>query len=263
MLIRMVFLMICSMCLLALAACSSVSEPTPNETAGKSPAKSTGGKAVYIGITNPVATLNPINAKDTSSIKATSLLFDSLFDLDESLTFLPKLAESFETNDNQNYIIKLNPKAKWTDGQPLTADDVLFTLTVMANPKTISLGLQPLSIIDGLDENGRLPQGKTDISGVKIVDPHTLKITTKSPVDPNFLKEKLGVEILFLPKHILKDVEPEKLHQHPFMQKPNVTSGSFKVVEYSKDQFIEFEANKDYYRGWINYFSKSCRRPIW
>ncbi|WKB37332.1 ABC transporter substrate-binding protein [Terrilactibacillus sp. S3-3] len=41
------------------------------------------------------------------------------------LVFKPKLADSIDTSDNQTYTIKLNPKAKWSDGKPITADDVL------------------------------------------------------------------------------------------------------------------------------------------
>ncbi len=242
------YIFVCISILLAMTACSNQSQPTVNSNSSQPPL-SAGKKIIYVGITNPPATLNPIIAMDDTSQQLASILFESLYVLDESIRFQPKLAESFETTDNQNFVIKLNQKAKWTDGQPVTAEDILFTLQLMANPKVTSRGIQPLSVITGLDEQGRLPEGQTDIQGIKIVDPHTLTVHTKFPVDPTFLKEKLGVEIWFLPKHVLKDVEPEKLHQHPFMQKPNVTDGPFRVTELLKDQYVAFSPNKDYYRG--------------
>src|SRR5206468_6849188 len=55
--------------------------------------------------------------------------------------------------------------------------------------------------------------------------------------------------ILTMPKHVLQDVAPEQLQQNAFMQKPNVSFGAFKFVSYQKDQYIELEANKDYFKG--------------
>src|SRR5206468_4408828 len=55
--------------------------------------------------------------------------------------------------------------------------------------------------------------------------------------------------ILTMPKHVLQDVAPEQLQKNSFMQKPNVSFGAFKFVSYQKDQYIELEANKDYFKG--------------
>ncbi|RNB89826.1 ABC transporter substrate-binding protein [Brevibacillus fluminis] len=242
------FLTISLLSLFALSACSNAAQPTDSAPAN-TPSPAGGDKTIFVGINNPPATLNPINGKELASMRLSSILFETLLDLDEDMKFLPKLADSMETTDNQNFVIKLNPKANWTDGQPFTADDVVFTLQLMANPKVISTGIQTLSVIDGLNDAGQLPEGQAEIKGIKIVDPHTLSVHTKEPVDLNYMKEKLGTEVRFLPKHVLKDVEPEKLHQHPFMQKPNVTDGAFTLVQFVKDQYVEFAANKSYYRG--------------
>src|SRR5206468_10469478 len=55
--------------------------------------------------------------------------------------------------------------------------------------------------------------------------------------------------ILTMPKHVLQDVAPEQLQQNAFMQKPNVSFGAYKFVSNQKDQYIELEANKDYFKG--------------
>ncbi|WP_391117654.1 ABC transporter substrate-binding protein [Psychrobacillus sp. L3] len=243
------FVFISIIFLLLLSACS---QNTQDATSGKgksSGSSSNGGKAIYIGMTTPPSQLNPINAKELNTQILSSILFESLFELDNSMEFLPKLGESMETEDNQNFVIKLNPKVKWTDGEPFTTEDIAFTLQTMANPKVVSVGLQSLSIIEGLSDNGTLPDGETEITGIEIIDPHTFNVHTKVPVDINFLKEKLGVDIRFLPKHVLKDVDPENLHQDPFMRNPNVTNGAFKLVKIANDQYVEFAANNDYYRG--------------
>lgn len=250
------------MMLAVLSACSSgtKSDSSPNTANGNttngntaatnSGNKSNGGeKSVVIGITNPPVTLNPVNANDNASIYVSNIMYDSLLELVETMEFLPKLANSFETADNQNYVVKLNPNAKWTDGQPVTTQDIVFTLELIANPDVPTIGSSYISMIDGLTENGNFPAGTTTISGLKIVDDTTLEIKTKVPLDPVTIKEQIGTKIRFLPHHILKEVPKDQLATHPYMQNPDVTNGPFKYVAFEKDQYVEFAANKDYYRG--------------
>ena len=206
-------------------------------------------KIVFLGQVNAPVTFNPINASDVASQYDQIPIFDSLLDMVEPLVFLPKLADSFETSDNQTYVIKLNPDAKWTDGTPVTADDVAFTINLAVNPKVESAVGSYISLFDGLDENGKLPNGQESLSSVKVIDEKTLEVKTRQPIDPNVLKEQFGVKLLILPKHVLENVASEQLAQHSFFQKPDVTSGPFKFVQYAKDQYIEYVANPDYYRG--------------
>lgn len=247
--IQKLFVYISILMLLLLTACSGSSDTSSESKETKDTKTSSTDKTMYIGLTNNPATLNPINATDVSSQILSSILFESLFDLDEKFNFLPKLADSMETEDNQTFTIKLNPAAKWTDGEPFKAEDIVFTLNLMADPKVTSTGLLGLSIIDGLDDKGKLAEGITDISGLTIVDSHTLQVKTKIPVDLNYMKKKLGEEIRFLPEHVLKDKNRESLHQDPFMQNPDVTTGAFKFDKFAKDQFVGLTANEAYYRG--------------
>ncbi|MFS0781270.1 ABC transporter substrate-binding protein [Bacillus sp. 1P06AnD] len=232
--------------LFSLSACKSSSTSGGGSDSAQGNSK---GKIMYVGMVNPPGGVNPINATDVPSQYISSILFESLFELSDDMEFLPKLAKSIETADNQTFVIKLDPKAKWTDGKPFTVNDITFTLNTMANPATVSTGLQALSVIEGLDSNGYLPEGKKEISGLEKIDDHTLNIKTKKPVDMDLIKDKLGVSIRFLPEHVLKDKDPATLHQDPFMQKPTVTDGAFTFVQYAKDQYVELAANKEYYRG--------------
>lgn len=235
--------------LLALAACSNSTPDSSKEKETTTKTTASGDKIMYVGIMTPPTQLNPINARELNTQILSSILFESLFDLNENFEFLPKLADSMETEDNINFTVNLNKDAKWTDGEPFTTEDVLFTLKTMANPEVTSLGLQPLSVIEGLEANGTLAAGATEIAGVKVVDEHTFTVTTKVATDINYLKEKLGVDIRFLPEHVLKDEDPVNLHQSEFMRNPNVTNGAFTFVKLEADQYVEFAANKEYYRG--------------
>src|SRR5206468_2462176 len=177
------------------------------------------------------------------------MMFPPFVDLDESLKFVPMLADSIETKDNVTFTVKLNPKAKWTDGKPVTADDTLFTIQMIANPKVQSSVSINLSLLKGFDDRGKLPEGVKDLEGVKKMDDHTIEFTAKAPIDPNLFKDKIGKRIKTMPKHVLQDVTPEQFQQNAFVQKPNVSFGAFKFVSYQQNQYVEFEANKDYFKG--------------
>ena len=204
---------------------------------------------MYIGMVNPPVLLNPINSTDVASQFVEKFMFDTFLEMEAAQTFTPKLAESFESDDNQTFTIKLHDDAKWTDGTPITAEDVAFTFNLVANPKTeVSVGAY-IALFEGLDGTGKLAEGQTEIPSVTIVDEKTITFKTKSPVDVNMVKEQIGSKFMILPKHILKDVDPANLSKDPFFQNPNVTSGAFKFVQYKKDQYVEFVRNEDYYLG--------------
>lgn len=230
------------LCLLLLAACSSGG--TSTTSSGGS-----GDSSMFIGMVNPPVTFNPINSTDVAAQFLEKFMFDTFLDMDAPQSFTPKLAESFETTDQQNYTVKIQKDAKWSDGEPVTAADAIFTMNLVANPKTETSVGNFLTIIDGLDDSGKLPEGVTEIPSIEEVDEKTFTFKTKQPVDPNMVKEQLGAKFMILPKHVLQDVKPEDLSKDPYMQKPTVTNGPFNFVVYKKDQYVEYAANENYYLG--------------
>ncbi|MGG4409135.1 ABC transporter substrate-binding protein [Niallia taxi] len=228
--------------LLLLTACSGVANTGTNSGSFK-------GNTMYIGLVNAPVSFNPINSSDIAASWLEKFMFDTFLEMTGPLEFTPKLADSFETEDNQTFTIKLNEKAEWSDGTPVTANDVAFTMNLVANPKTETAIGTYLTIIDGLNESGKFPDGVTEIPSLTIVDDKTIQFKTKTPVDPNMVKEQLGSKFMILPEHVLKDVAPEDLQKDPFMQKPTVTNGPFKFVQYAKDQYVEYEKNDNYYLG--------------
>ncbi|MGP7818329.1 ABC transporter substrate-binding protein [Niallia sp. 01092] len=238
---RKAFSLVAILSLLLLAACTS---PTTTSTDGEKK-----DNTMYIGLVNAPVSFNPINSSDIAAQWLEKFMFDTFLEMTAPLEFKPKLAESFETQDNQNFTIKINKNANWSDGKPVTANDVAFTMNLVANPKTETAVGAYLTVIDGLTDNGKFPDGVTEIPSLKIVDEKTIQFKTKKPLDPNLVKEQLGSKFMILPEHVLKDVAPENLQKDPFMQKPTVTNGPFKFVKYAKDQYVEYEKNKEYYLG--------------
>ncbi|MBD3919387.1 ABC transporter substrate-binding protein [Paenibacillus sp. PR3] len=204
-------------------------------------------KIVTIGIVNSPPTLNQINDQgDSASKTVLALINDALLDINTSFEFLPKLADSVETSDNHTYVVKLNSNAKWNDGQPFTTADVKFTLLTALNPKVESSFR--LNFIEGTNDAGKLEEGQSELTGLKIVDEHTFEVKTKTAIDPNIFKETFATKVYFIPEHILKDVAPDQLATNAYFQKPEVTIGAFKFADFKKDQYTEVVRNDNYYR---------------
>ncbi len=216
---------------------------------GKGDKKTANTDTLYIGMANAPEFFNPILHPGIAGKFAVRFMYDTLLGQPEPNKFTPKLADSFETKDNQNFTVKLNPKAKWTDGKPITADDVAFTLNLIANPKVENSKRSYIKMLEGVDANGKLAEGVKTISGVVVKDAHTITFKTKTPVDPNYVKGFLGFEIYIVPKHVWEKIDPANVTSSEAATKPTVTSGAFKFVTYKTNDHVEYAANEDYYLG--------------
>lgn len=212
---------------------------------------SSGGKektSLTIGMTNAPAGFNPLYNPGIAEQFTLRFMYDTLLGMPEPFKFTPQLATSFESEDNQNFTIKLNEKAKWSDGTPITADDVVFTINLIANPKVESSRCAYISMLDGVNDSGKL-EGGDKIPGLEAKDAHTVVLRTKRPVDPNYIKCMLGFEVYIVPKHVFEKIDPADIGTSEAVTKPSVTSGTYKFVEYKTNDHVEFAANEEYYKG--------------
>ncbi len=230
------------------AACGSnnnteaSSEPAANSNASDK-------ETLYIGLTNAPGALNPINATDASAQYITRMLYPTLLDQPEELTFEGNLATDFETKDNQTYTISLREDAVWSDDEPITAEDVAYTLNLIANPKVETVFGAQISTLEGVEESGKFVEGATEISGVSVVDEHTLTLKTKVPVDPNYVKEAIGFGVRIVPKHIVEKENLSDLASSSFVTQPTVSGSLYKFVKYEQDSYVQLEVNPSYYKG--------------
>ena len=217
---------------------------------GGSGGTSGGGKEnLTIGMTNAPAEFNPLFNPDIAGQFTIRFMYDTLVGMPEPNKFTPHLADSFETTDNQNYTIKLNPNAKWSDGQPVTADDVIFTLNLIANPQVQTTKGSYINMLEGVDNVGKLANGATTITGAQKQDDKTVLLKTKRPVDPNFIKSMLGFEVYIVPKHVFEKINPADIANSDAATKPTVVSGAYKFVDYKTNDHVELAANENYYKG--------------
>ena len=206
-------------------------------------------KSVNIGVTSTLTTLNPMACDNTEIVKyAVSLVFLPLVELNADLEFVPQLASSITTEDNLTFTIKLQDAAKWSDGQPVTASDVAFTLTLGADPVSANVAL-PLYAVEGTDDDGFIESGAKEISGVKVIDEKTLTVTLKWPTALYTFENNFGRYLFPLPEHVLKDVPREDLLTYSWFNKPDVISGPYFITEADLQHYVHYQANPDYFLG--------------
>lgn len=232
------------------SAAPEPSSPQP-EAGGETPSEesSAASDILYIGMTNAPDSFNIINTTGVAGRWIQRFLYDSLLTMPTTTTFEPGLAESFESEDNQNFTIKLNEDAVWTDGTPVTADDVVFTINLIANPEVETSEGVDIAMLEGVTTAGKLEEGLTEVPNLVAVDDKTVTLKTKKPVDPAYIKEFLGFELGIVPKHIVEKIAIADLSNSEFATKPTVTSGPYTLVEYQNNAHVELAANPDYYKG--------------
>ena len=227
-----------------LAAVLRLAETRP---VGAAPAAQEAGSQVSIRWAQPV-TLNPLFSTSGSEQQIERLMFGSLVKMSADLVPTPDLAETIDVSDDATvYTFTLREGITFTDGEPLTADDAVFTLTTALNPATGSYWQGRLLGIAGARE---FVDGDADaVSGLEAVDDRTLQITLASP-DSAFLPVLCNFAGLgILPQHVLGEVPPDQLREHPFSLAPDVTAGAYRFVQFQPEQFLEVEANPDYVGG--------------
>lgn len=196
-----------------------------------------GGSLVASTIGEGPKTFNPFNTKDNISAMMSEVMYDGLLTTHPVTGQpIPKLAKSFSVNGN-DYIIHLRHGIKWSDGKPITADDVVFTWQ-----NIIFDGFGNTSTRDSIIIDGKLPT-------VKKIDDYTVEFKTPQPFAP-FIR-MLSTPIA--PKHIFEPaVKKGKEYFETFLStnidpKTLVISGAFKLKEYVPAQRVVFERNPNYY----------------
>ena len=206
-------------------------------------------KSVNIAVTGTIGTLNPLLMDNTEVVKyATSLAFQSLVELNRDLEFVGQLADEITTEDNLTFTIKLNENAKWSDGEPVTAQDVLFTFLCWASPENGNTGLNVYAI-EGVGDDGYVEAGATEISGINIIDDKTLTITTKFKTALYTFENNYGRYVLILPEHALRDVPKDQLLTSDWFNAPSVVSGPSFIHDFDLNHYVHYVANENYWQG--------------
>ena len=218
------------------------------ETSAAAEAGSTGGeKVITMAQTGDWDTFMPMNTTNAGADNVIELMFDRLMVINTDGTFGPRLAESWETNEAQDKITyHLNENGKWQDGEPVTAEDVVYSAQVASSSEYSYLRRIRMQYFAGTDETGC--ETGTDSIEVAALDDHTVEFTLKAPMDPAIIYALVNRDFFIMPKHLLDSISDADLVNDAFWQKP-IGSGPCIFDSMESGVSIEFKANKDYYLG--------------
>ena len=227
------------------AAPAAPAAEAPAAAAAPAAAPATGTADVRVLWSKPTI-ISPLFSSNGFEQQVNRLVLGSVYKLSANLEPVPDLADSWEVNeDSTAFTFHLREGLKWSDGEPLTADDVVFTIERSADARTGSLLKGRMANIVGAAEFA--DQTAETIAGLEKIDDLTLRINLLKP-DAAFLTAwGMFSGFCVLPKHVLVEVAPEAMKENAFSMAPTVGAGAFTFVRYETDQYAELVANPNYW----------------
>ena len=184
------------------------------------------GDAIRVGSIGDASTLIPMLASDSASATITGLVYNGLVRYNKDLEVEGDLAERWDISDEGKTItFYLRKNVKWHDGQPFTANDVMFTYKVMVDPKT------PTAYAGDFQQ----------VKKAEVLDDYTFRVIYNQPFAPALVSWSMGI----VPRHLLEgqDIVTSPLGRHP------IGTGPYRFVKWTTGQEIVLESNPDYYEG--------------
>ncbi len=158
--------------------------------------------------------------------------------------YVPAVAENWEVSeDNTVFTFFLREDAYWHDGEPVTAEDMIFTYQTLLHPDVVVVSLAELELIEGY--NAYADGSADSILGLVALDDHTVQVTLTTP-NAEFLQGP--AKAYLLPEHILGGLTAEEFAASDFWKHP-IGTGPFKVTQYVPGEYVRTEKFVDYYRG--------------
>lgn len=248
---KFISLTLTAVLILAAAGCSSKDQGSTSGdgTVEEGNEATEEGKIINVGVTDSLGGLNPFVMDQTEINKyAVGLMFLPLMELDKDMNFQGMLADSITTEDNVNFVVHIDENAAWSDGTPVTAEDVEYTVRRLASPVVNNTTLM-LYAFEGTSEEGFVEEGAESMAGVQVIDEKTVQFTSKYPMALTTFENTYARYIHTLPKKVLEQLSEEELLTSDWFNKPDVVSGPFFVTDFDNDHYISYEANADYWKG--------------
>ena len=217
------FTVILALLLATTIGCGPDAEPAPEPDAAGEPGESF--DRIVVALATDARILDP--DLDQGLPMQYRHIFSSLLTRDEQGHLETDLAEDYEVVDDRTLVFKLREDVVWHDGEPFTADDVVFTWKRMSDETR-----DPIST--------NWPRYDPWMDSIEALDDYTVQINLSRVWAP-----ALGdlVNFFIYPEHYINDVGDEEFGLQP------IGTGPYKVVDWQKDQFLKMEAHEDYFGG--------------
>ncbi|MGZ9584806.1 ABC transporter substrate-binding protein [Paenibacillus marinisediminis] len=218
--------------------------PAADKSLNPAPAASRTDTAIF-GITDPSGVFNPLWAESSYDVYIVNTIFGGLIKVKADGTYEPDMADYTVSDDSKVITFKLKDGVKFSDGSPVTAEDIAFTTTLMYDPDYDGPSdVMQYAPLVGAKE---YKEGNAEsISGIKVIDEKTIEFTLAEV-------KVLALSTLGdgpIPKSVYgKDYKKGNLDTvRNLFQKP-VGAGPYKLVEYLPGQEVRLTANEHYYKG--------------
>ncbi|HEY7201686.1 MAG TPA: ABC transporter substrate-binding protein [Candidatus Dormibacteraeota bacterium] len=204
---------------------------------GGTPTPRAGGHIV-VGVPTDPQKFTSVLMGDSVSAAVASYLNDPLLTKDANGTLLPLLAEAVPTPSSDGLTITFKLRdASWSDGTPVTADDVAFTYGLLIDPANAGVNSPFASPL------------RANVSRVTAADARTAVFQMKRPYAPFLSAYCTGANFGILPRHVLGSLTPQALNTADYNANPTVTNGMFKFVKWDRGSQVVLTRNDRYYRG--------------
>ncbi len=195
---------------------------------------------LYLRLNSNPTTLDPALITDVQGGGITAKLFNGLVRFNENLDIIADIARSWRLSEDQlTYTFRLRHDARFSNGRKVTAHDFQYSFERVLTPKTKAPLIWVLDKIEGANDfiEGRAAA----ISGIHVVDDHTLVLKLEKPFGP-FLSLLAMTTAYVVPRE-----EVERLGQdfgtHP------IGSGPYVLAEWKHGQYLMLTAREDYFDG--------------
>ena len=170
------------------------------------------------------------------------LINDSLTTVDAQGNVVGRLAAQYPVSpDGKTYLVTLRD-AKFSDGPPITAQDVKFSYELYLHPKYPTTPPALLEIAGAADYKA----GKgTSVTGISVVNPKTIRFILNRPYP--FFYEQIG-NAPILPAKALAGLDVARLQESPFTRKP-IGAGPYRLTDWRERESITFDAAPGYWGG--------------
>src|SRR2546423_6921140 len=205
-----------------LAACAPATSSGPSPTSNQ-PKK---GGTLILARAGEVTNLDPHKVPAFTSARVFELVYSYLMRLDENLAVQPDLAESMPTtsSDGKTVTVKIRGGVKFHNGDALTSADVKYTFDRIIDPKNAAVARSFFGDVSDI----AAPDATTVVFNLKT--PNAALIAYMAHPNTGIVSKKIGEANADLSK-----------------KETAIGSGPFKLAEWVPDNFMRFEANKDYY----------------
>ncbi len=180
-----------------------------------------GGRTILRRLEGEPKTLNALLATGDPDLTVLALVSRNLLDYDASLTLVPGLAESVVPNvSHLTYTVTLRPDAMWEDGTKVTADDVVFTLETLVDPKTPALNRR--GFFEGFEKAERL-------------DDRTARVSFRTMSSTRL--DAFSLPLLPASRYRGTAIESNPLNRAP------LSNGPYRLVRWAAGSSLELERN--------------------